>query len=259
MSSRRALCASRSGAAEERLQRIVACVPPCCVRNDRSRPVAADRHERRTPRRHQPLVGVRDDHVEARRIEGKPAGGLRRVDDGQHAVLLRGRRDGAQVGDLARRHLHRAERDDVHVRADRVGELVRCDEPNRHAAVLLHQEREEERGELDVGRQYPRSVRNGRGDLTHERRDVRPDRDRLDGNIHETREGRTRRFRRFAPVLPARPPPAPVVERNLQRIPRRRRRQAVRRGVQVDAGGRPERLGVGQRERLHPESLNSRR
>ena len=164
-----------------------------------------------------------------------------------------------QIGDLASRHLHRAERDDVDVRADRVGELVRCDESHRHAAVLLHQEREEERGELDVGRQDPRSVRNGRGDLTHERRDVRPDRHRLDRNADETREGRTRRFRRFAPVLPARAPTAPVVERTLQRIPRRPRRQAVRRGVQVDTRGRPERPGVGQRERLHPESLTARR
>ena len=60
-------------------------------------------------------------------------------------------------------------------------------------------------------------------------------------------------------MLPARPPAAPIVERTLQRIPRRPRRQAVRRGVQVDARRGPERLGVGQRERLHPESLTTRR
>src|SRR3712207_7500744 len=43
-----------------------------------------------------------------------------------------------------------------------------------------------------------------------------------------------------APVLPAGPPAAPVLERGLQRVPRGRRRQAVRRGVEVDALRRPQ-------------------
>ncbi len=193
------------------------------------------------------------------RGEREPADCLRRVDDGQRTVLGSGGRDTVEVGDLSRRHLHGAEGDDVDVRADLGNELGGRNEPNGDAAVLLHEEREEERGELDVGHEHPRAVRNRGRDEADERRDVRADGDRLDGNADEPGERRARLFAGDAPVLPARPASLPVVERRLERVPGRRRREAVRRGVQVRARRRPERLGVVERQLLHEGSLTRRR
>ena len=66
--------------------------------------------------------------VEAARVEREPADRLCRVDDRHHAVLGGRGRDRVEVGDLAGRHLHGAERDHVHVRTDLAGQLARRDE-----------------------------------------------------------------------------------------------------------------------------------
>ena len=79
---------------------------------------------------------MRSDDVEPARVEWQPADRLRRVDDGHRAVLGGGGRDRVEVGDLAGRHLHGAERDDVDVRPDLACELGRRDEADRDASTL---------------------------------------------------------------------------------------------------------------------------
>ncbi len=92
------------------------------------------------------------DDIKTARVEWEPADRLRRVHDGHHPVLVRRPRDRVEVGDLACRHLNRAERDDIHVGADLAGQLRGRHQPHGHTAALVDEEGEEERGELDVGR-----------------------------------------------------------------------------------------------------------
>ena len=147
------------GRAEERLERILARVPPCRLGRDVREELGTDRHERGPARRHHPLVGVSYDHVEAARLERQPADRLRRIHDRQHVVIGRSRGDRVEVRDLARGHLHRAEGDDVDVSVDLSSEFGGGHESDRDSAALLHEERKEQRCELDVGRQHARAVR----------------------------------------------------------------------------------------------------
>jgi hypothetical protein len=57
--------------------------------------------------------------------------------------------DRVEVGDLARAHLHGAERDEVGAGVDRLGEPVGRHGRHRHAAALLDEEGKQRRGELD--------------------------------------------------------------------------------------------------------------
>jgi hypothetical protein len=174
-------------------------------------------------------------------------------------VLAGSRGDPVEVGDLSGRHLHGAERDDVDVLSDRAGELGGGNEADGDAASLLHEEGKEERGELDIGDEHSRTVRDGSCDRPDERRDVRADSDRLEGDADEPGIRRASILARDPPMLPARPPPAPVPERVGKRLPRGRGRQAVGGGVQVRPGGPPERLSLLECERLHQGSLTTRR
>ena len=255
MSSLRAPSARRSGGAEERRKRILGRVPAGCVRHDRLEALGPDGHERRSARGEHPLVGVGRDDVERRRVEREPANGLRRVHHGHHVVRASGGCDLGEVGDLARCHLHGAERDDVDVRPDFADELGRRDEPDAHAAVLLSHEREEDGREVDVRSEDAGAVGDRRRDHAEQRRDVGRDRDVLDGNSDEPGERPPSLLTGDSPVLPARPSVAPVLERGLERVPCRRRRKPVRRGVQIRAGGAPARL---RRRDVHRGSLTGR-
>jgi len=120
-----------------------------------SRP--GDGHERGTARGHQPLVRGGGDDAEARRVERQPAGGLRGVDDGQHVVHGGSARDRVEVGDLTGGHLDRAEGGDVRVLVDRVRQIRGRDDAN--VELGPDHEREQRRGELDVGDHDARAAR----------------------------------------------------------------------------------------------------
>ena len=170
-SRRRAVDARRSGGPKYELCTSSPAHHPAAAGTMPSRRSGAHGHERRAARRHQPLVGVADDDVEAPGVERQPARGLGRVDHRHRAVLGGRGGDRVEVGDLAGRHLHRARGHDVRARVDRSGDLVGRHEPHRHAAMGLGHEREEDRGEVDVRARAPpcrRAARRRRGRCSSE-------------------------------------------------------------------------------------------
>ena len=123
MSSRRALAARRSGPPKNVASGSSPAYQPADCGTTVVQALGRDRHERRAARRHQPLVRMRGDHVEAaaRRAAASRLPASRRRPSSRRA---RGRGcDGVEIGDLARRHLHGAERDHVHVRPDLARQL----------------------------------------------------------------------------------------------------------------------------------------
>ncbi len=171
-------------------------------------------------------------------------------------------RDRVEVGYLAGRHLHGAEGDEVDRLVDRPGQLRGRHRVHRDATARLDEEREQRRGELDLGGEDPRAVRERGRHEPDEPGDGRADRDRGRFDVNQAREGRPRRVGRLAPVLPARSPRAPVVERRLERVPGGPGRQTEARGVEVGARGLPESLRCGDRERhaaILPFSARGRR
>ena len=100
------------------------------------------------------LYAVSRHDVEAARIDREPADCLCGVDDGHRPVLGRHVGDRVEIRHLAGRHLHGAEHDHVHVGTDLTGKLARRNEADRDAALLLDEERKEQRCELDVGREH---------------------------------------------------------------------------------------------------------
>ena len=105
----------------------------------------------------------------------------------------------------------------------------------------MNEQREQRRGEFDVGNHDSRSGRqrgNDRADQLGDRRaNGYPPHIRAD----EARERRTRILGALPPMLPACAPAVPVRQRGLQRVPRRARWQAVARGVAVDPDRLPQR------------------
>ena len=156
-------------------------------------------HERGAARRHQPLVGVADDDVEARRVERQPAA----------APASRRRRVIAPCAAAAAAIASRSATspvaictalngDDVRARVDRVRRARRARTSRTvDAAVLLGHEREEHRGEVDVRREHPRAVGQRGGDEADELGDRRAGRDGLGRDADERREAR--RARRSSP------------------------------------------------------------
>ena len=167
------------------------------------------------------------------------------VDDGERSFLRSGGCNGLEFGDLPRRHLDGTEGDDIDVLPDLGNELGGRNQPNRDPAVFLHEEREEERSELDVGRAHSCTVGNRGRHEADERRDVRSDCDSLERDADEPGERGASLLSGDAPVLPARASGAPVLEGRLERIPGGSWRQSVRRGVQVRTRRRPQRLNSG--------------
>ena len=188
--------------------------PPARRRgHDALEDIGAHGHERRAARGHQPLVGVADDDVEARGVDRQPAARLRGVDERERAVLRRGRGDRVEVGHLAGRHLHRAERDDVRSRSRSRSASSAAGRGARRPRALLDEEREQHRGELDVGGEHARAVRDRRGDEPTSSETVAPIATVSAATPTSARERRPRALGRVAPVLPARAPAAPVLER----------------------------------------------
>ena len=206
------------------------------------------RHERRAARGEQPLVARADERVEARRVEREPAAGLGRVDDRQR--LVRGGRPehGVDVGDRSVRRLDGAEGHDVRQLVHRVGEPV---ERDRHHVepLLVHQEREQQGGEIDLRHDHAGAVGHRGRDYADEGRDGRSRRHPLGWHADQPAEQLACPVGRLVPVLPARPAVPPVVERDLERVERRPRRQPVARGVEIGTGRRPELAGGPDRER----------
>ena len=142
--------------------------------------------------------------------------------------------DRVEVGDLARRHLHGAEGDDVGALVDRLGE------PRRAATVVTSSPgwtRNGKRVEVNSisGISDAAAGRQRGGDEADEAGHGRADRDAGRVGVDEPRERGARAVGRLAPALPARAPAAPLLEHLLQRVPAGLRRQAVARGVQVGA------------------------
>ena len=247
-------CSETQWAAEKGRHRILAREPAGRLWDDRAQALWRDRHERRPTGRHQPLVCMRGDHVEAARVERQPADCLSGVDD-RHRAVLGGRScDRVEIRDLSRRHLHGTERDNVDVRPDLSSQFACGNETGCHSAMFLHEEREELGGELDLGREDARAVGDRGGNEPDERRHVRPDGDALDRHADEPREGRTCVLAGDSPVLPARPPAVPVVEGALERVPRWSRRQAVRRGVEIRGRWAPHLLRLGDLHRRQSDA-----
>jgi hypothetical protein len=203
--------------------------------------------EGRASRRHQPLVVGADERIEPRGVERQPAAGLGRVDDRQR--LVRGGRPehGVDVRDRSVRRLDGAEGDHVRQFVDRVGELCEGDRDDVEA-LLVDEERKEQRGEVDLRDDHAGAVRHRRRQHTDERRHGRSRRHPLRRHADEAAEEPARALGRVVPVFPARTAVPPVLERGLKRLPGRSRRQPVARGVQVRPGGLPESLRVGDRE-----------
>ena len=228
---------------------VFAGVPPGGRWDDLRKTCLGDRHVRSPARREQPLVAGSDDEVGVYPLERKPPAGLCRIDQ-RHCTVGAGRgRDRGDVGDLSGRHLDRAEGNDVDGLVDRLGECRGRHEPHRDASVLVNEEREERRRELDVRHENVRPGGKRRCDEPYEPGHRRPDRHRGRLEPDQPRERRASRLGRLAPVLPARAAGAPVVERRLHLVPGGPRRQAEAGGVEVRPRGLPQVMGVADRER----------
>ena len=157
--------------------------------------------------------------------------------------------DRFEVGHLAGRHLHGAERDDVGRGVDRLGEIgggtVRTITPR--SAWTRNGKSVEVNSTSGARTRDPSGSDEATRPTSPET--VAPTAT-VDGGTPTSRANDARAASvDVAPLLPARPARAPVVERRLKRIPGRPRRQPEARGVQVRPGGLPEPLHGGDRGR----------
>ena len=246
--------------AEVRRVHVLAGEPAGGGRDDLGEPLRRDRHVRGAARREQPLVARHDDDVEAVPVEREPAAGLGCVDERQRAVGLGRRGDRGEVGHLAGRHLHGAERDDVGrasiAPASSAAGTVRTVTPR--CAWTRNGKSVEVNSTSGASTRDPSGSDEATRPTSPET--VAPTATVDGGDADEPRERPPRRLGRVAPLLPARPARAPVVERRLERIPGRPRRQPEARGVEVRPGRLPELLRGGDRRRhdRHPRTSGSR-
>ena len=175
-SKRRASLARRSGGAVVGRVGVLARVPAGRDRRELVVQLRPHAHEGGSARGAEPLVGAAGEHVDAARVDGKPAARLRRVHHQARVVGGGGLDHRVEVGELTGGRLDHAHRDDVGALVDRIGQPG-----HRHAldldAALLRQERPQERGELRLGRDHACAVRQRRRDKADHAGRVRADRD----------------------------------------------------------------------------------
>jgi hypothetical protein len=156
--------------------------------------------------------------------------------------------DRVQVGALAGRGLDSADRDEVHTRLDRLGEVPERDEPDRDAAIGLRQEGEEHRREISLRRDDRGARRQRCRDEAREGGDLAADADRSLVDADEPGECRPGRADDRIEVLRSPPSCGPIVERGTDRRHRCLGRDAD--------GGRVEVPGLDREG--HPGSLRVR-
>ena len=84
--------------------------------------------------------------------------------------------------------LHRAHGHEMHARADRLDETAQRHRLHAQAAIRVGEEGKEHGGEILLGRQHARAVRQSSGDQCGERRDLVADEDSIRRDADEARE-----------------------------------------------------------------------
>jgi len=172
-------------------------------------------------------------------VERQPAHGLRGIDVGQAAVMGGGRGQGleptgneAPVG-----RLHRAYRDQVYARADRLYEAGQRHGLHAYSAIGVREQGEEYGGEVLLGGQHARAVGESARHEPGERRDLIADGHPLGRGAHEAGEslaGPVDQRVISGRLGAARPPCFDGFVESLDAAPGR---QPDARGVDVDASG----------------------